>query len=762
MNTALSTCLEEGMSLVEVCIPPLPRPYSYLMPHDFFQPQFGFVGSRVIVPLGSKRVEGYITRVQDLKELSGDYKTKSVVRDTSTHSAFTQEALQLYNWIADYYHYPLSQVLEIAIPAFSKPKNSAIVSLKPDSNEGSLKGEKQKLIVAALKQHGGSIKQTELTRQFRNSSATIRSLIEKEIIELVTTAEQDTILKPITSPSWAHRNVTLDEQQNHALESITSTFTTNHHRTFLLHGVTGSGKTEVYIEAIRRVRELGKTALVIVPEIALTPQLTDRFAARFSEPIAVLHSGINKKNRWQAWQAAMEGKANIVIGARSAIFCPIANLGIIIVDEEHDPSFKQQDGLRYNARDLAVVRGSFSSCPVVLGSATPSLESYHNAEKSRYTLLTLGKRHESGSSLQIECVDMSRKRPWEMPSRSVSPELKSAITETLDKKGQTFILYNRRGFASYLQCTRCEYVLTCPHCDLAFTYHRKKHTLLCHYCSATLRPPAGCKECSAMPSEKPASGEDLPEASVFAERGAGTERIFEELQVLFPDASIDRLDRDSATSIDDYQRILSKVRDGTTDILVGTQLIAKGHDLPNVLLVGVVDCDIGIHIPDFRAGERVFQLLNQVSGRAGRGSKSGRVILQTRVPHHASIQAALTGSFEQFARTELTQRQRFRYPPFSRLLRITSQSEENGQALQALAEVKVILDALVAKNELSIGILGPTPAPMAKLRNKWRAQLLVKSDKVSELQKTMAVIRANIKRDKKCPVLLDIDPLEML
>jgi primosomal protein N' (replication factor Y) len=277
-----------------------------------------------------------------------------------------------------------------------------------------------------------------------------------------------------------------------------------------------------------------------------------------------------------------------------------------------------------------------------------------------------------------------------------------------------------------------------------------------------MRPPVVCQKCGGIQNELMDQEDRLPEVSVYAERGAGTERVYEELQTLFPDAKIDRLDRDTASTVEQYQNILSKVRNGTTDILVGTQLIAKGHDLPNVLLVGVVDCDVGIHMPDFRAGERVFQLLTQVSGRAGRGTKPGRVILQTRVPNHQSIQSALAGSFEMFATAELAQRKRFRYPPFSRLLRITAQSEESGKSLQILAQVRALLDALVSEQIVNIAILGPTPTPIARLRNKWRAQLLVKAERVNDLQKTMGYIRANIKRDKKCPITLDIDPVEML
>jgi primosomal protein N' (replication factor Y) (superfamily II helicase) len=759
MQTDLQDSRTE-FAAVEVCIPPLTQPYTYLVPNSLLNPHNGLLGFRVSVPLGSKRVEGFITKVLSFDELNTEFTIKPIGDDKSPHPAFSAEALELYQWIANYYHHPLSLVLEVAVPPYAKTKKSSIISLCEGASSSLVKGEKQQQIIKAIEQNGGTIDQIGLSRLFRNSATTLTSLVKKGLIQIKTNDMPLSEPALLTSPDWAHRSVALDEQQHKSLSLIQSALDNNQNETFLLHGVTGSGKTEVYIEAIKYARALGKRALVLVPEIALTPQLIDRFTARFSEPIAVLHSGINKKNRWQAWQSALSGTSGIVIGARSAIFCPLSNLGIVIVDEEHDPSFKQQDGLRYNARDLAIVRAKFSSCPVVLGSATPSLETYNSALQKKYTLLSLSQRHKSGSSLKIECVDMSKKRPWELASRSISPELFNAIADTLEEKGQTFILYNRRGFASYLQCTNCEHVLTCPHCDLAYTYHRSKHSLLCHYCSASMRPPSGCKECQGIPKEtgKPPSND----SAVFAERGAGTERVFEELQDLFPNANIDRLDRDTASSVQEYQQILDKVREGKTDILVGTQLIAKGHDLPNVLLVGVVDCDIGIHMPDFRAGERVFQLLTQVSGRAGRGSKSGRVILQTRVPEHQSIQSALTGNFSDFASAELKARQRFRYPPFTRLLRITAQAEEAGKPMQVLAEVRMLLDSLLKNEKVTISVLGPTPAPMVRLRNKWRAQLLVKADRISELQKTMGYIRLNLKRDRKCPIVLDIDPLEML
>jgi primosomal protein N' (replication factor Y) len=436
----------------------------------------------------------------------------------------------------------------------------------------------------------------------------------------------------------------------------------------------------------------------------------------------------------------------------------VQNLKLIVVDEEHDSSFKQSDGLRYNARDLAVLRGKMFSCPVVLGSATPSLESFHRAGTKKYSFLSLPTRHETGSSLSIEVIDFNKIPPWEMKSRNVTPALYNAIAEALQSGNQSFILYNRRGFASYLQCEECQAAIECPNCSVTLTYHQGRHSLQCHYCNLSVHPPEFCSSC---PPLRNADGQKPPPGKL-APRGAGTEKVVDELQELFPEAVIDRLDRDTATNITNYQKILDRIRSGESQILVGTQMIAKGHDLPDVTVVGIVDCDVGLHMPDFRAAERVFQLLTQAAGRAGRGDRPGKVILQTRVPEHPALEATLQQSYIDFARREISARKALRYPPFSRMLRIVASSSDKTLPAHILNEYKRLIRTEIDRRNFSVELLGPTSAPLEKLKTQWRWHFIVKGEKISELNQIARVLQGVKLPSRKLRVTFDLDPQEML
>jgi primosomal protein N' (replication factor Y) len=578
----------------------------------------------------------------------------------------------------------------------------------------------------------------------------VRSLVEKGLIEKIDQLPKDNESSIQELPSlWD----TLTEEQQRATAAIKEHLELSTYSSFLLHGVTGSGKTEVYLELIIEALKRKRSALVIVPEIALTPQLTDRFCARLKQPVAVLHSSLKPSDRWKHWSDLLAGRVSVAIGARSALFAPMKDLGIVIVDEEHDGSFKQSEGIRYNARDLALVRAKLASCPVVLGSATPSLETFHNASIGKHTTFVLSSRFFRSRAPHFEIVDLSQIKPWHMPSKNVSPTLLKGLQKTLAAGEQAFVLYNRRGFASYLQCNDCEAVIGCPHCSVTLTYHRKNNSLLCHFCGFSAVPPVVCSACGKR------DGND-PEHPLFSQRGAGTERVFEELQKLLPEARLAKLDRDAVQSLQDYTTILSLVRERKVDILIGTQMIAKGHDLPDVTYVGVVDCDVGLHVPDFRASERAFQLLTQVAGRAGRRDKQGHIVFQTRVPTHSSLTMTASSDYGRFAREELALRKGLGYPPFQRLLRVIAAAEDKKHAEQLCSQIATRATQLSSEHRVTI--LGPTEAPLEKVKNLWRYHLLCKSNSISVLQHIMRQLKAITAEVKNARIVFDLEPQDML
>ena len=428
------------------------------------------------------------------------------------------------------------------------------------------------------------------------------------------------------------------------------------------------------------------------------------------------------------------------------------------MDEEHENSYKQSEGLRYHARDLALVRGHQEKCAVVLGSATPSLETYYHARRGKYRYLRLPVKHGSAATASIELVDLSLLKPWEMKSRNISPLLYQRLQETIGRQEQAFILYNRRGFASYLECDRCHQTLDCPHCSVTLTFHKEINSLLCHYCSFSLIPPSICNSCSEK--KPPPTGKEPK--GVYILRGGGTESVVEELKDLFPEVALERLDRDTVTDTEKYRAILDSVRSGKTQVLVGTQMIAKGHDLPGVTLVGIVDGDVGLHMPDYRASERVFQLLTQASGRAGRAEKKGHIVLQTRVPLHPSMRCTEVKDYEGFALGELRNRKDLLYPPYSRLLRIVVSSSEKTYPALILHSFKKHLVELLEKEKLSLVVLGPAPAPLTKIKSEWRWHMLVRSSDVGALHTALAVLQKLKIKTTKVRIVFDRDPQEML
>lgn len=707
----------------------------------------------VRVPLGRQDRIGWVVAKESSPspEFGGDI--KDVLEVLGGGPVFHPDTLRLFDWCAEYYGFALSQVIDTAVPAFAPPRPVRYISLAVEPPP-SVAGRVAQKIVQTLQSEGEAlpIKRLEQLLNRAGLGPTISQLVKKGIIRVVERSEAGAPT-PVEAPVWAKRGVSLNPFQQQSFTEIADAITGERFSPFLLYGVTGSGKTEVYIEAILHTVERGKTALVIVPEIALTPQLVDRFRARIPLDIAVLHSGLSPRERWEQWMRLASGSIRVALGARSAVFSPLQQLGLIIVDEEHETSFKQSDGLRYHGRDLAVVRAHHSSCPVILGSATPSLETILNVSRKRYRQLSLPERHSAHGSSPITIINMNELTTLEKASPSISLSLLSAIQECVFRGEQAFILYNRRGFSSYLQCEGCGSAISCPDCSVTLTFHKARHSLLCHLCGHKRPAPETCPKCQSNSKKDPPP---------LKQCGSGTERIFEELTALLPDARIGRLDRDTADSEASHREVLDRVRSGETQILVGTQMLAKGHDLPLVTLVGVIDADVGLHLPDFRASERVFQLLTQVSGRAGRGELPGTVIIQTRQPAHPSIICTAKRDYFAFARLELQARKELLYPPFSHLLRLVVSSTEKSLAHNAITEISHLIGQAIKTTGLPVQLLGPSPAPFERVRARWRFHCLLKSRTRSDLHRALTIARSVRVRHRSIRVTWDVDPSDML
>ena len=537
--------------------------------------------------------------------------------------------------------------------------------------------------------------------------------------------------------------LSLTRDQSGALDSLRNA---NGFHALLLHGVTGSGKTEVYIRAVEHFLASGKSSLILVPEIGLTPQLTERFSQRFPRRIAILHSSLTKRQRIDEWLRIYAGEAPIVIGTRSAVFAPLENLGLIVVDEEHETSYKQEVVPCYNARDTAVMRAKLARAVVVLGSATPSMESFRNAESGKYRHLSLTTRVEDRALPDVEIVNMREEYSAEGKQVVFSRRLLQAVAARLERGEQTMILLNRRGYAAFLLCRRCGFNFQCSACSVALTYHRSIDKLLCHYCGLARRPPARCPEC---------------DSEYIHYVGEGTERLEHDLTKLYPDARIGRVDRDTMRHMRDFERVLGGFRDGEIDILVGTQMIAKGHDFPQVTLVGVIGADAPLAFPDFRAAERTFQLLTQVAGRSGRGERKGEVVIQSYFPDHYTFQLAATQRFEDFYARETRYRKAMFYPPFTALAGVMVMDRDPGRAATSARAVGEFLDSVRTN---AIRILGPAPAPLERIKRVHRHQLLIKSSSRGALHHMLDRLQEYVEEKKIGPtrVTIDVDPVSLL
>ena len=730
-------------------------PYDYSIPARF--EKSARPGVRIEVPLGrgSRKMTGYCVDVigpfHPLAQSVNPRKLKPIEKVLDPEPLLNASLLGLANWISDYYLCPLGQVIETIVPPAVRNHSGTREMLFLSLAEGVASGLEslkltslQKTILETI---GGSVQDwtsSELAQTVGCTQGPISTLRKKGLI--VTTSRRVQQKTHEIPREQRTDDLILNAEQQVALDAISKHIDADTHRTFLMHGVTGSGKTEVYIRAIQKIVEFGRQAIVLVPEISLTPQTRQRFRARFDR-VAVSHSHLTAAQRHWHWQQIAAGKVQVIVGARSAIFAPTPKLGLVVLDEEHDGSFKQDRAPRYHARDVADWRAAKEGVPLVLGSATPSLETWHRAEQGKYQKLSLTKRVLDLPLPDVATIDLRVDFGGRKRFGPISQKLRQEITSAIQEDGQVILLLNRRGFSTRIQCPACGYVETCPDCSIPLTHHVEGNKAVCHYCDHQIPEPKRCTQC-----ENPS----------IRFSGLGTQRLEASVAAMFPDVPVMRMDTDTMRRPGSHEKAFADFRSGKTKILLGTQMIAKGLDFPNVTLVGVINADTALHLPDFRASERCFGLVTQVAGRTGRGEKGGRVLIQTFDPDHKAIRAATRHDYETFAGDELPHRKEFNYPPFGFQARIVIRSEIESKAEQMASHIaeQIGVAADVLENEVTI--LGPATAPVEKLRGKFRYHLLLSSGVPGVLQDVVCRAQSKIRSITDVQWIVDIDPQDML
>jgi primosomal protein N' (replication factor Y) len=744
----------------EVAIPvPLGRAFSYSIPDGLVagvRP-----GARVLCEFGARRVLGIVLRVSDGPLDFPASKLKPLGMVVDPEPVLPAELLAFLEELARYYLSPVGEVMRLALPAVERTdvKDRATLSLLEDAGAvtvgrlvqfaevvaGAARPEKLKGNARALLElldAEGPLPVAQLADAVGNARAVVKRL---ETAGLVRVAQRPAAVDPFfAAPAERDEPPPLNPAQAKAVERIVERLDERSPGAFLLDGVTASGKTEVYLRAVARVLERGGGAIVLVPEIALTPQLVQRFRARLGDTIAVLHSGLTDVERHAMWTKLRSGALRVAVGARSALFAPVQDLALVCVDEEHDASFKQEEGVRYHARDMALLRAHRAGAVAVLGSATPSVKSYALVRQGKLERLELPNRARSRAVLpKVEIVDLRRVGPGPSGDRLLSLPLHRALERTLAAGEQAILFLNRRGFSPSVVCEECGHVFECPSCAVALTLHRSRgDRLVCHYCDYHTRQPTACPECRA---------------NRLAQEGSGTERIESLLKSTLPGARVARLDRDVAAGLKS-EAVLDRMRRREIDVLVGTQMVTKGHDLPSVTLVGVLNADAALAMPDFQAAERTFQLLVQVAGRAGRGDVPGHVVVQTRNPSSPAIALAVAHDVAGFVDRELADRKELGYPPYSRIALVRIDAVEERVA-KAEAERLAAIGRRAAPR--GADLIGPAPAPLERLRNRYRYRFMVRAAERAALRATLAAIAA-APAERRARVVIDVDPVSML
>src|SRR4249919_14714 len=714
------------------------------------------VGSRVRVPFRDKSALATVVAIPEQSEAKGIRPIEAIIGDSPVLS---EPLLELARWIGTYYCCPIETVMRSMLPQVIRRaqvgwKKQLFVRPARSIDPGEIeklrrRAPRQAELLQAISKLEKPIRAAELLRQTALDNQTLRALVKRGLAEL---REEAVVRDPHGDEQFiATSNLVLNEEQTLALNEVVQALDAPENaRPILLHGVTGSGKTEIYLQAIRATLDRGRTAIVLVPEISLTPQTVVRLKCSFAEAqedVAVFHRHLSLHGHHAEWPGMHHGRARIVIGARSAVLAHLENLGLIVVDEEHETTYEQEEAPRYQARDVAVVRAKIEKCVVVLGSATPSLESYHNTTIEKYRLVTLTQRVDQKQMPLIRVVDLRQERRREKKAAILSERLSQAIADRLEKREQTILFLNRRGFSTSLLCSNCGEARNCPNCSVALTFHRHPAVagrLSCHLCGHT----------AAVPKKCPACGQD---ALIYY--GFGTEKVESTVAQIFPKAVVRRMDADSMTRKEAYRETLRNFRTGKIDILVGTQMIAKGLHFPNVTLVGIINADLALHLPDFRAGERTFQLLTQVSGRAGRGETHGEVFVQTYTPFSPSIQFARHHDFTGYFQQELEFRERCDFPPFRHAVLITVRSAHEGRAKLSAETLKRRLSEALPE-EFILG--DATPAPLEKLQGQFRFHILIRGEAIMRLSRLVRETIDKLPFPEDVNVTVDIDPYQLL
>ena len=694
------------------------------------------VGMRVVVPFGKQTLEGFVLKIYENKDVFLENKLKEIISIVDTYPILNEELLTLGKYISKTTLCSLMTSYQAMLPKALKAKKKVNMTPKYDTyiciNYGMYNND--------IKFNASQEKILELLKENKK--------VKKEVLNKISVSSVNTLLKKNILLEEKEENYrynlineekikfNLNEEQQKVYKEIFNFINTN--ETFLLYGVTGSGKTNVYMKVIEDVIKNNKTAILLVPEISLTPQIIKRFTSYFSN-IAVLHSGLSDGEKYDEWRKINEGKVNIVIGARSAIFAPLKNIGVIIIDEEHSQTYKQENNPRYNAIDIAKERCKYHNCPLILGSATPSLESFARAKKNVYKLLELKNRYNNNTMPKVEIIDMNKE--FKKASGYFSNTLIDQIKETLERKEQVILFLNRRGYSSFLTCSSCGYVEKCPNCDISLTYHKSSNMLRCHYCGYATKRKKLCPKCQEE----------------FKDYGIGTEKVEEELKSLIKDAKIIRMDVDTTTTKNAHSKIINSFLEEKYNILVGTQMIAKGLDFPNVTLVGVLNADIGLNFPDFRSSETTFSLLNQVLGRSGRGNKEGKVLIQTFNPEHYAIAYTKNHDYLGFYNEEMKIRKILKYPPYYYICSIKIISKDYNLASKSSYDVVNYLKQNI-KNEI---ILGPSVCNVFKLNNNYRFQIIIKYKDVNNILEYLTNIEHHYFNKKDIKIEIDFNPLKL-
>ncbi len=748
--------------LVDVALPlPLFRAFTYAVPDGLRHAVTA--GARVVVPFRNRTAMGIVLGESSGESL-GAAAAKPIIDAPDAQPAFRADLLAVGRWMADYYVSPVGLVLRAALPAAMARARRADPPLRTQrvlrisqpldslmQRDALFKrAPQQRALYELLESLGGQSTVAHLVERLGCTESVVQGLVKRGVAAVAQEpVDRDPFLARAAPPPAA---VTLSDAQRRAIAALRSGAPG---ATFLLHGITGRGKTLVYIEFLRHVlNDRNQSAIVLVPEIALTPQTVDRFRAVFGDLVAVLHSGLSDGERYDAWRALQRGDKRIAIGARSAVFAPLANLGAIVVDEEHEATYKQGEAPRYHAREVAIVRAREAGAVVVLGSATPSLESWANAQSGKYTLLSLPARVGGGALPGVRIVDLRTETGQGAPAavqalrRILSAPLEAALHERLARGEQSLLLLNRRGFANFVTCPD-GHVVTCPNCAISLTYHRTPERLICHYCQHAEALGTTCRECGA---------------ERMNQRGVGTQQVERLLNERFPSARVARMDVDTTTGKWAHAEILDRVGSGAVDILLGTQMIAKGLDFPNVTLVGVIDADIGINLPDFRASERTFQLLSQVAGRAGRGPKGGEVFIQTRTPGHHAVVCAIEHDYLRFVGEELPARESPPYPPTLRLANVVISGLDELAVAACAQQAADWLSPRIATLGDAVTLVGPSPCPIERIKGRWRWHLVLKAERSRPMTQLMRAFltRFELPAAHDMRVTFDRDPVALL